>query len=96
MTRTGKKKKKDSPLYLFNFEVWHCYQRLSYHLYGSDAAILMVCVTKVAKSSLDKALAENPEVESILVTPQLPMVSTPDLHQPLIIKIDRSTDEHKS
>ncbi|XP_010938771.1 uncharacterized protein [Elaeis guineensis] len=60
------------------------------------SAILMVCVTKVAKSSLDKALAENPEVESILVTPQLPIVSTPDLHQPLIIKIDPSIDEHKS
>ncbi|XP_010942479.1 uncharacterized protein [Elaeis guineensis] len=62
------------------------------------SAILMVCVTKVAKSSLDNALAENAEVENILVAPQLPIMSTPttDLHQPLIIKIDPSTDEHKS
>ncbi|XP_026662464.2 TVP38/TMEM64 family membrane protein slr0305-like [Phoenix dactylifera] len=62
------------------------------------SAILMVCVTKVAKSSLDKALAENAEVENILVTPQLPIVSTPnpDLHQPLIINIEPSIDEHKS
>ncbi|KAG0480955.1 hypothetical protein HPP92_011813 [Vanilla planifolia] len=60
------------------------------------SAIVMVCVTKVAKSSLDKALAENPEVENILVSPQLPFTSSPpvlDLRRPLIIKIDPSIED---
>ncbi|XP_020265395.1 uncharacterized protein LOC109840967 [Asparagus officinalis] len=62
------------------------------------SAILMVCITKVAKSSLEKALAENPEgMESILVEPQLPIVSSPrsDLRQPLVIKIDPPSDDHE-
>ncbi|XP_072996612.1 uncharacterized protein [Typha latifolia] len=61
------------------------------------SAILMICVTRVAKASLEKALAENPEVENILVTPQLPVVSAQasGLHQPLIIKIDPSNDDHE-
>lgn len=63
------------------------------------SAILMVCVTKVAKSSLEKALAENPEdAENILAPPQLPIVSDPssDLHERLIIKIDSSSnDDHE-
>lgn len=56
------------------------------------AVVLMVCVTKVAKAALDKALAENMEVDGILATPQLPIVSEPplDLHQPLIVKINPS------
>lgn len=61
------------------------------------AAMLMVCVTRVAKASLDKALAENTEVENILVTPPLPVVFGPpsDLHQPLVIKIDPSSYNHE-
>ncbi|KAH0470478.1 hypothetical protein IEQ34_000201 [Dendrobium chrysotoxum] len=62
------------------------------------SAILMVCVTKVAKSSLEKALAENPDVENLLVSPQLPITSCPsvDLHKPLIIKVDPSNDDHEN
>ncbi|KAJ8493835.1 hypothetical protein OPV22_015556 [Ensete ventricosum] len=61
------------------------------------SAMLMVCVTRVAKASLDKALAENTEVDNILVTPPLPVVFGPpsDLHQPLVIKIDPSSDNHE-
>ncbi|KAL0928565.1 hypothetical protein M5K25_000460 [Dendrobium thyrsiflorum] len=61
------------------------------------SAILMVCVTKVAKSSLEKALAENPDVEDLLVSPQLPITSCPavDLHKPLIVKVDPSNDDHE-
>jgi len=57
----------------------------------------MVCVTKVAKASLEKALAENPEVENILGAPQLPIVSSTasDLHEPLVIKVDPSSDDHE-
>lgn len=59
------------------------------------SAVLMVCVTKVAKSSLEKALAENPEVESLIISPQLPITSTPavDLHKPLIIRVEPSIQE---
>ncbi|OMO85380.1 SNARE associated Golgi protein [Corchorus olitorius] len=61
------------------------------------SVILMVCVTKVAKSALEKALAENEDVDSIIGSPQLPIVGeTPvDLHQPLIIKIDSPEDTHE-
>ncbi|XP_010278395.1 PREDICTED: uncharacterized protein LOC104612615 [Nelumbo nucifera] len=57
---------------------------------------MMVAVTKVAKASLDKALAENVEIEGVLSSPQLPSVAAPqlDLHQPLIIKIDTPADNH--
>ncbi|WOL15772.1 hypothetical protein Cni_G24553 [Canna indica] len=54
------------------------------------SAALMVCVTREANASLQKALTENLEVDGTLVTPPLPAMSEPlpDLNQPLIIKID--------
>ncbi|XP_047068573.1 TVP38/TMEM64 family membrane protein slr0305 [Lolium rigidum] len=58
------------------------------------SVLLIICVTKVAKSSLDKALAENGEVD--IGTSQLPVVASPsDLHQPLVIKIDSSNEDHE-
>ncbi|XP_042422810.1 transmembrane protein 64-like [Zingiber officinale] len=62
------------------------------------SAILLVCVTRVAKASLDKALAENTEVENLLVTTSLPVVSaaSSDLRQPLVIQIDPSSDKHEN
>ncbi|KAJ0092526.1 hypothetical protein Patl1_25455 [Pistacia atlantica] len=59
--------------------------------------ILMVCVTKVAKSALEKALAENEDIDGVFGSPQLPIVGeTPvDLNQPLIIKIDHVDDNHE-
>ncbi|XP_039129346.1 LOW QUALITY PROTEIN: TVP38/TMEM64 family membrane protein slr0305-like [Dioscorea cayenensis subsp. rotundata] len=63
------------------------------------SAILMVCVTKVAKASLEKALAENPDVDSILISPQLPAESAPPLEgltEPLIVKIETSTNNHEN
>uniref|UniRef100_A0A5B6ZK63 VTT domain-containing protein n=1 Tax=Davidia involucrata TaxID=16924 RepID=A0A5B6ZK63_DAVIN len=64
------------------------------------SVIIMVCVTKVAKAALEKALAENEDIDSILDSPQLPVMaddrdSPVDLHQPLIIKIDPSQDNHE-
>ncbi|EOY05527.1 SNARE associated Golgi protein family isoform 1 [Theobroma cacao] len=61
------------------------------------SVVLMVCVTKVAKSALEKALAENEDVDNIVGSPQLPIVGEPpvDLHQPLIIKIDSAEDTHE-
>ncbi|XP_062086107.1 uncharacterized protein LOC133792206 [Humulus lupulus] len=57
--------------------------------------IILVCITKVAKASLDKALAENTEVEGTLSPQTLPISSNSplDLQKPLIIKID-PVDEH--
>jgi hypothetical protein len=67
----------------------------SYADYFSCPAVgLIICVTRVAKSSLDKALAENGEVD--VGTSQLPVVASPsDLQQPLVIKIDTSNEDHE-
>jgi hypothetical protein len=52
------------------------------------------CVTKVAKSSLEKALVENGELN--VGTSQLRVVASPsDLQQPLAIKIDTSNEDHE-
>ncbi|XP_057964713.1 uncharacterized protein LOC131155524 [Malania oleifera] len=48
--------------------------------------ILIMCITKVAKASLEKALVENAEVDGILASPRLPTVAEPcvDIQRPLI------------
>ncbi|RDX61642.1 hypothetical protein CR513_60113, partial [Mucuna pruriens] len=60
------------------------------------SVVLMICVTKVAKSALDKALAENEDIDGITSSPELPIVaeSSADLNQPLVIKIDSAEDNH--
>lgn len=57
----------------------------------------MVSITRVAKASLDKALADNAEVEDILMSQTLPIVAvTPtDLHKPLMIQIDPTGHHEK-
>ena len=59
--------------------------------------VLIFCVTKVAKSALDKALAENEDLDFILASSQLTIVADipVNLNQPLIIKIDPSEDKHE-
>ncbi|KEH36765.1 putative SNARE associated golgi family protein [Medicago truncatula] len=61
------------------------------------SVVLMICVTKVAKSALDKALAENEDIDGVTSSPELPIVAEPpsDLNQPLIIKIDSTEDNHE-
>lgn len=55
----------------------------------------MICVTRVAKAALEKALAENEDLD-ITTPPELPVSDTPGhLNQPLIIKIDPSEDHEK-
>lgn len=57
------------------------------------SVILMVYITRVAKASLEKELAENADLESLLSSPGLPVVAGPsslDLHKSLVIKIDNS------
>lgn len=60
--------------------------------------VLIICVTKVAKAALEKALAENEDIDGILASPQLPVADElpVDLSQPLIIKIDPSKDDHEN
>lgn len=61
------------------------------------SVILMVYITKVAKASLDKALAENSDIEGIFGSqPRLPIVAEPplDIQKPFIIKIDSPGDHH--
>ncbi|XP_057499359.1 uncharacterized protein LOC130783639 [Actinidia eriantha] len=54
-----------------------------------QSMILMVYTTKVAKASLDKALAENANIDGILASPVLPIIQELplDLQTPLIVKI---------
>ncbi|KAE8009692.1 hypothetical protein FH972_006116 [Carpinus fangiana] len=63
------------------------------------SVILLICITKVAKASLDKALAENAEMEGIWTPSMLPIVaeSPLEIEKPLIIKIDslREDDEQQ-
>ncbi|KAJ6898049.1 hypothetical protein NC652_024774 [Populus alba x Populus x berolinensis] len=54
------------------------------------SVVLIFCVTKVAKSALDKALAENEDLDFIFVAD-----IAVNLNQPLIIKIDPSEDKHE-
>ncbi|XP_041001011.1 TVP38/TMEM64 family membrane protein slr0305 [Juglans microcarpa x Juglans regia] len=62
------------------------------------SVVLIICVTKVAKAALEKALAENEDIDGILASPQLPIADElpVDLSQPLIIKIDPSRDDHEN
>ncbi|KAJ8898672.1 hypothetical protein K2173_004706 [Erythroxylum novogranatense] len=61
------------------------------------SVIMMVSVAKVAKASLDKAIAENGEIDSILRSSKLPIGgdSPVDCHKPLIIKIDSMREDDK-
>ncbi|XP_010524792.1 PREDICTED: uncharacterized protein LOC104802745 [Tarenaya hassleriana] len=51
------------------------------------SVILMICVTKVARDALEKALAEHEETNGVTAMP--PELAVPaDLNQPLLIKVD--------
>ncbi|KAL2339146.1 hypothetical protein Fmac_013592 [Flemingia macrophylla] len=56
--------------------------------------VLMIWVTKVAKSALDNALAECEDMDGTESSPELPIATEPlvDLNQPLIVKIDQDED----
>lgn len=61
------------------------------------AVVLMICVTKVAKSALDKALAECEDMDGTSSSPAPPIVTEPsiDLNQPLMSKIDREQEQNE-
>ncbi|KAL6208570.1 hypothetical protein ACLB2K_019519 [Fragaria x ananassa] len=54
------------------------------------SVVLLICISKVAKASLEKALADNAEMEGIFSSSTLPTVagSSPDLPKTLVIQID--------
>ncbi|CAI9771011.1 unnamed protein product [Fraxinus pennsylvanica] len=60
------------------------------------SVVLIICVTRVAKAALEKALAGNEDVDDI-ASPQLPILadSAINLHDPLIIKIDTPQNHHE-
>ncbi|GMP56588.1 hypothetical protein CsSME_00021013 [Camellia sinensis var. sinensis] len=60
------------------------------------SVVVLICVTKVAKDALERALAENEDIDSIAASPELPVVADPtaDLHQPLMITINQ--DDHEN
>lgn len=64
-------------------------------MFACIAVFLIICVTRVAKAALEKALAENEDIDDILPSPELPTVADPHLGQPLIIKIDSAQDNHE-
>ncbi|CAN4113470.1 unnamed protein product [Withania somnifera] len=61
------------------------------------SVFLIICVTRVAKAALEKALAENEDIDDLLPIPELPTVadSAARLDQPLIINIDSAQDNHE-
>ncbi|KAL8515361.1 hypothetical protein ACS0TY_014171 [Phlomoides rotata] len=62
------------------------------------SVVLIICVTRVAKAALDKALAENEDyANGSMMSPTLPVTSgnAANLHEPLIIKIDSDQENHE-
>ncbi|KAG8370161.1 hypothetical protein BUALT_Bualt14G0088500 [Buddleja alternifolia] len=61
------------------------------------SVVLIICVTRVAKAALEKALAENEDLDDDILSPQLPITADPsvNLHEPFIIKIDTRQDNHE-
>ncbi|KAH9682926.1 tvp38/tmem64 family inner membrane protein ydjz [Citrus sinensis] len=60
-------------------------------------AFLIFGLVVSAKAALDKALAENEDIDAILGSPELPIMAEQpvDLNQPLIIKIEGNDDSHE-
>ncbi|KAL6578946.1 hypothetical protein OROMI_009162 [Orobanche minor] len=57
--------------------------------------VLLICVTKVAKSAFDKAFAEHDDIDNVVASEEpTERDHGVDLQQPLLIKID-SSDSHK-
>ncbi|KAL6578866.1 hypothetical protein OROMI_009082 [Orobanche minor] len=62
---------------------------------GSGQLVLLICVTKVANSAFDKALAEHEDIDDAVCSEEpTERDHGVDLQQPLLIKID-SSNSHK-
>ncbi|CAL9088074.1 unnamed protein product [Musa acuminata var. zebrina] len=60
------------------------------------SAILITCVTRVAKASLEKALAENAVVDALTAPPSpVSLGAAGDLLEPLVVKIDPYRNNHE-
>ncbi|PIN17370.1 hypothetical protein CDL12_09971 [Handroanthus impetiginosus] len=62
------------------------------------SVVLMIIVTRVAKAALEKALAENEDLDGNVVPSEPPVLvdSTANLRQPLIIKVDTPQESHQT
>ncbi|KAL6586170.1 hypothetical protein OROMI_002814 [Orobanche minor] len=68
-----------------NYEAWK---------FSNSKVVLLICVTKVAKSAFDKALAEHEDIDDAVGSEEpTERDHGVDLQQPLLIKID-SSDIH--
>ncbi|PIN00227.1 hypothetical protein CDL12_27269 [Handroanthus impetiginosus] len=79
---------------------WHEFSktRWAFILMGFVVSVvLIICVMRVAKAALEKALAENEDIDGDFLSPELPITADPavNLHDPLIIKIDTLKDNHE-
>ncbi|KAL6548818.1 hypothetical protein OROHE_008663 [Orobanche hederae] len=64
-------------------------------LLSASSVVLLICVTKVAKSAFDKALAEHEDIYDVVGSEEpIECDHGVDLQQPLLIKID-SSNSHK-
>ncbi|CAL5395522.1 unnamed protein product [Camellia sinensis] len=78
---------------------WHDFSKAHWALIITGlvvSVVVLICVTKVAKDALERALAENEDIDSIAASPELPVVADPtaDLHQLLMITINQ--DDHEN
>ncbi|KAH1200717.1 TVP38/TMEM64 family membrane protein [Glycine max] len=73
-------------------------RQLSAAMAGQQMMVLMIWVTKVAKSALDEALAECEDMNDTASSPELPIVTETlvDLNQPLINKTNQDEDNLNS
>ncbi|URE30434.1 SNARE associated Golgi protein [Musa troglodytarum] len=58
-------------------------------------AVLIACVARVAKASLEKALAESVQVDALTAPSPVPPGAAGDLLEPLVVKIDPSRSNHE-
>ncbi|URE30436.1 SNARE associated Golgi protein [Musa troglodytarum] len=59
------------------------------------SAVLIACVARVAKASLEKALAESVQVDALTAPSPVPPGAAGDLLEPLVVKIDPSRSNHE-
>ncbi|KAL6578945.1 hypothetical protein OROMI_009161 [Orobanche minor] len=91
-------------LYLVNYmpgQKWTCGAVVSFSThffvapFKKNKLVLLICVTKVAKSAFDKALAEHEDIDDAVGSEEpSERDHGVDLQQPLLIKID-SSDSHQ-
>ncbi|KAL6586374.1 hypothetical protein OROMI_001362 [Orobanche minor] len=69
-----------------------CLQMSLCRAIGVTEMVLLICVTKAAKSAFDKALAEHEDIDDVVISEEpTERDHGVDVQQPLLIKIDSPT-----